>query len=468
MKIVHVIHTFPPFSRAGSENYLEALARCQARHHRVDLFHRIGDPERPEYEVTRDRVGHLPVTRVNRTFRDVESFADTYDCPGVEQAFAEFLDRTRPDIVHFHHTTCLSLGCVDVAKDRGIPVVYTLHDFWLICQRGQLLRRDLDLCTAHGPADCVRCLAYHLPIEGGHERVEALWQRAEELRRWPLPEPLRRRLASRPFAAEAEAMAAVKRRDQRVKSMLARVDRFIAPSRFIARQYRAFGVRRRQVTVSDYGFDLDPWREPAPRSSSDKLRVVYLGTWIPSKGVHVLIEAFRELDPDRTQLDIHGYAVPFDGVEDYEGQLRRLAGNAPHIHFRSAYEPEDVPALLAEADVLVVPSIWYENSPLTIHEAYLAGIPVVGSGHGGMAELIHHGISGLTYRPGDPRALRRALRRLIDEPGLLEQLSLGIPEIKSIDDESRKIETLYGALLDRDEAATLRPIAGSRAGEVGR
>lgn len=468
MKIVHIIHTFPPFSRAGSENYLEALAGCQLEHHQVEIFHRVGDPERPEYEVTHDRVGELPVTRVNRTFRDVETFADTYECPGVERAFAEFLDRVAPDIVHFHHTTCLSLGCVDVAKDRGIPVVYTLHDFWLICQRGQLLRRDLSLCTSHGPADCVRCLAYHLPIEGGHERVHTLWQRAADLRRWPLPEGLHRRLASRPFAAETEAMAAVEQRDRRVKAMLSRVDRCIAPSRFIARQYRDFGVRPQQTVVSDYGFELGYWKEPPPRSSSEVLRVAYLGTWIFSKGVHVLIEAFRNLDPERARLDIHGYAVPFDGVEDYEGQLRQLAGDAPHIHFRSAYEPEDVPRLLADADVLVVPSVWYENSPLTIHEAYLAGIPVVASGHGGMAELVEDGVSGLTFRPDDPKSLRHALQRLLDEQPLLERLGQGIPEVKSIQDDSVEIETLYRQLLGGEDAVVVRPmLEGRRVEEAG-
>ena len=447
MRIAHVIHTFPPFSRAGSENYTEALATRQGVQHEVAVFHRIGDPERPEYEVTEDRVGELAVTRVNRTFRDVTSFEDTYACAGVEAAFDAFLERFAPDVVHFHHTTCLSLGCVDVAKDRGIAVVYTLHDFWLICQRGQLLRRDLSLCRSHDPADCVRCLAYHLPIEGGHERIHALWERAESLRLYPLPDAIHRRLASRPFAQETESVRAVEARDRRVREMLARVDLCIAPSHFLGRQYVDFGVAKERMVTSDYGFDLRPWSQPVERTTSDRLRVAYLGTWIPSKGVHVLIEAFRDLDPDRARLDVHGYAVPFDGVEGYEEQLRELAGDATHIHFRSPYEPEAVPRLLADADVLVVPSIWYENSPLTIHEAYLSGIPVVASDHGGMRELVPHGRSGLTFRPGNPRSLRHALQRLIDDPALLPRLADGIPQIKSIEANTEEIDALYSSLL---------------------
>jgi glycosyltransferase involved in cell wall biosynthesis len=414
----------------------------------VSVFHRVADPERPEYELSEGRHGGLAVTRVNRTFRDVRSFDGTYRSDGVAAAFGAHLDRLRPDVVHFHHVTCLSTTCVHEAKRRGIAVLYTLHDFWLLCQRGQLLRRDLTLCRRHGDADCVRCLAYQLPIDGGHERVGELDARAERLRRLPLPSDLHRRLASRPFGAEGAAMAEIATRTRHVLEMCDRVDRFVAPSRFLRDRYVDFGVDAGKIVVSDYGFDHAPWRSEPERTEDPegRLRVAYLGTWIPSKGVEVLIAAFRDLDPSRAVLDVHGYAVPYEGVDDYEGQLRRLAAGAPHVRFREPYEPEAVPELLADADVLVAPSIWYENSPLTIHEAYLAGIPVVASDHGGMRELVRHGVSGLTFRPGDPAALRRALERLAGDRRLLERLRRGIPPVKGIEANAVEIERLYGEL----------------------
>ena len=444
MRITHVIHTFPPFSRAGSENYLEALASVQSQDHEISIFHRVAQPERPEYEVTEGLHGQLAVVRINRIFSDFKGFKDTYECQPIAAAFGAYLDRFQPDVVHFHHVTCLSTTCVHEANARGIPVVFTLHDFWLLCPRGQWLRRDLSLCDSHTDADCVRCLAYQLPIEGGHERIHQLWERADGFRRFKLPDSLHRRLASLPFGREAAAVAEIKARNIHVLEMYTSVDRFIAPSRFLRDRYVDSGVDAEKVIVSDYGFDLSPWQDfHRAEEPSEKLRVAYLGTWIPSKGVHVLIEAFRDIDPSRADLDVHGYEVPFDGVDGYEEDLRHLAGDAPHIRFRDPYEPESVPRLLGEADVLVVPSIWYENSPLTIHEAFLAGIPVITSAHGGMQELVPDGICGLTFKPGSAADLRHVLTRLIEDRSLLPRLQEGIPDVKSIASNAAEIDTLY-------------------------
>ncbi len=445
MKITQVIHAFPPFSRAGSENYLEALASIQARDHAVSVFHRVAQPDRPEYEVTEDQVGVLPVVRINRTFCDMRSFEETYKVEGVAKAFGAYLDRFQPDVVHFHHITCLSTSCVHEAKARRIPVVYTLHDFWLLCPRGQLMRRDLTLCTKHTEADCVRCLAYQLPIEGGHERIHELWEKADGLRRFKLPQNVHRWMASRPFGRERAAVDEIRARTSHVLEMCGLVDRFISPSQFVADEYVRFGIPAEKLVVADNGFDLSLW-EAVPRkrpADSAKLRVAYLGTWIPTKGVHVLIEAFRDLDPARAVLDIHGYASPYDGFEDYEDHLRELAAGAPHIRFGGRYDPESVPELLAAADVMVVPSIWYENSPLTIHEAFLAGVPVVAAGHGGMKEYVEHGVSGLNFKPGNAASLRRALIRLIEDRDLLARFRSKIPAVKDIRENAEEIERIY-------------------------
>jgi glycosyltransferase involved in cell wall biosynthesis len=447
MKIAHVIHAFPPFSRAGSENYCYTLAAEEARRHEVSVFHRIADPERPEYEVTEDRVGSLPVVRTNRTFRDVQSFDGTYRSEPVAAAFGKFLDRVRPDLIHFHHVTCLSTTCVHEAKARGISIVYTLHDFWLLCPRGQLLRRDLSLCETHTDADCVRCMAYQLRLSGGHAQMQALSEWAAWLKRFRLPKELYGRLASRPFRNETAAIEQVRTRTAHILEMCALVDRFVSPSRFLRERYVEFGIPAEKIAVHDYGFDTGGWTRGARGpTAAGPLRVVYLGTWIPSKGVHVLLEAFRELDPARAILNVYGYAVPYDGVENYEGQLRQLAGHAPHIRFPGAYTSDEVPRMLADADVVVVPSIWYENSPLTIHEAFLAGVPVVTAGHGGMAELVKDQVSGLTFQAGNPASLRRALRRLIENRGLLENLRANIPTVKSIEDNAKELDAIYHAV----------------------
>ena len=349
MRILHVIHTYPPFSRAGSENYVEALAQAQiSSGHEAAVFHRVDQPDRPEYEVTESRVAGADVVRLNHTFREWTGFEASYKSGPIAEAFGAWLDRLRPDVVHFHHTTTLSTTCVQAAKERGMRVVFTLHDFWYLCPRGQLLRRDLSLCDRHQDADCVRCMAYQLPVRGGAERVHALWGRGEHLGRLKLPANLHRLLASLPFGREKAAIAEIRVRTEAMREMFRWVDRFVAPSRFLAEKYVEFGISANRITVADYGFDLELWKSAgeAEERPPGPLRAAYLGTWLPSKGVHVLVEAFRGIEPAQAVVDIHGYAVPYEGFDDYEGHLRRLAGDAPQIRFRGRYEPAEVQRLL--------------------------------------------------------------------------------------------------------------------------
>jgi len=461
LRIAHVAHAFPPYSRAGAENYAEALALAQLRRHEVCVFHRVADEGRSEYELWEDRQGLLPAVRINRTFRDLDRFEGTYRNEAVAEAFGSFLDRFRPDLVHFHHVTCLSTTCVDAAADRGIPIVFTLHDFWLLCPRGQLLRRDpeLSLCENHSVHDCVACMAPQLRLRAGHARTKAIARRASRLLRWKLPVGSLLLHFLHPWRNEREARSQIVEREQEVHRMCERVDLFIAPSVFIARAYQAFGIDTNRLAVSDYGFDLGPWKD-APKRKGDpegRLRVAYLGTWIPPKGVHVLLEAFERLDPGRFWLHLHGHAVPYDGSQEYEKKILRIAERSPHVSVEGAYAPEQIPALLSQADVLVVPSIWYENSPLTIHEGFLAGIPVIVSAQGGMQELVQDGVTGLTFKPRDAVGLAQAIRRLRDEPGLWERLASARPRVKNIEENAKELEEFYVGLASGRRAKAVAP-----------
>jgi glycosyltransferase involved in cell wall biosynthesis len=154
----------------------------------------------------------------------------------------------------------------------------------------------------------------------------------------------------------------------------------------------------------------------------------------------VLLEAFEELPPD-ARLSVAGSP----GYEPAYAEWLQRAARHPGIRFVGAVAPADVPAFLAGADALVVPSIWNENSPLTIHEGFLAGIPVVASRMGGSTELIEAG-GGLLYDADRPEALRAALRRLYDEPGLARRLAASAPAVKSMKDHVAELVALYDSV----------------------
>jgi arylsulfatase A-like enzyme/glycosyltransferase involved in cell wall biosynthesis len=446
MRIALVIHGFPPANMAGSEVYTYNLAMELAKRHEVFVFHRTADTERPEYEIQKFEFHGLHITTINNNFRNCPDFSWTYRNDEIGTRFGAFLDETRPDVVHFHHLTCLSTTCVEEAKKRAIPVLYTLHDFWLICQRGQLLTRELDICEGPSDGACAECLAGQLAMKGPAAKAAgALKKTIPSLRGGSRAKELLRKvflLSSKAVQKGADSGAEeIRKRSEHISHICSLIDCFIAPSKFLLQKYVDNGIEREKIRYSDYGFDRSLFRGIS-RKPSEKIRFGYIGSWIPSKGVHVLIKAFNRVTDKNASLTIYGEESPFHGYRDYGKGLRDLVKN-PSIRLAGPYDNKDVGRILAGIDVLVVPSIWYENSPLTIHEAYLAGVPVIASDIGGMAEYVSEGAGGLNFKVGDDEDLYRQIKRVIDDPVLLERMRESIPAVKGIDENAREMEEIY-------------------------
>jgi glycosyltransferase involved in cell wall biosynthesis len=189
--------------------------------------------------------------------------------------------------------------------------------------------------------------------------------------------------------------------------------------------------------VSDYGLPAFGRVERAPRGP--RLRIGYVGTPIWHKGVHVLLDALRRLPEGSFELDVWGDLTVAPG---YVRGLRRRAAGLP-VRFRGAFARDEAALVYAGMDVLVVPSLWPENSPLVVHEAFLAGVPVVAARMGGIVGLVEDGKSGLLYAATDDAALSSALMRLIQEPGLLERLATSRPAVKTIERDALEWDAAY-------------------------
>jgi len=177
------------------------------------------------------------------------------------------------------------------------------------------------------------------------------------------------------------------------------------------------------------------------KAESPHLRIGYLGQIAWHKGVHVLVEAARRIDDPRLSVDIYGDVNHFP---DYASRLKRLAEGDARIRLAGTYAGQnEVGKILQELDVIVVPSIWYENCPNVIQEAFAHRIPVIATNLGGMAEMVSHGKSGLLFRVADAADLTAQLRRLLSDPGLLPALRDGVPAVKTFADEVAEIESVY-------------------------
>jgi glycosyltransferase involved in cell wall biosynthesis len=238
---------------------------------------------------------------------------------------------------------------------------------------------------------------------------------------------------------------AVRERPSYIRENLRSVDRVVAYTRLTRDLLSSNGVGAGKTLVSPYGIDASDLAEAAERRMpSPTLRVGFVGTLAPHKGCDTLVRAFEMLPPDLdVTLSVHGDPGPY---RSFAAKLRELAGNDPRISFCGAFSREDLGRVFSEMDVLVVPSRWYENAPGVIFEAFAAKAPVVATNLGGMSEFVRPEVNGLLFELENPADLSRQLRRLREEPGLLQRLRSGIYPVKTVAEYTDELERLYTSL----------------------
>ena len=447
MRILYVHHTLPPDSFAGSEIYHYRLAQAMAPQHEVMILYREANPALPEYALReREELG-MTVFAINNTFKECTSFEMTYRNRDIERRFDELLTRLQPQIVHFGHVTCLSTGLPAVARHHGARVFMTVHDFWLLCQRGQLLRRDYSLCSGPTPSECSSCLADQMTLSPRTKQAARLAGAYLDF----ATSPFLRRLASWYSIAHLwlsrEAKEAYWKRADEIQTLFDSVDCFISPSEFLRGVFIKHGVPEDKIIYSQNGLEKN-FLASYERTSSAILRLGYIGSVMPSKGLHVLLEAMKRVKGDNISLTVHGAFQTYHGDATYESQIRRLLAQ-PRVTYAGHFEHGLLGRILSDIDVLVVPSVWYENAPLTIQEAFEAGIPVVASDLGGMREYVTDGTDGLLFKPGSSDHLARVLEKLVADRDLVNLLARGTIPQKSVSENADELGTLYRNYLDK-------------------
>lgn len=418
--------------------------------------------DRPLHEQDEAYEG-VPVHRVY--FNGRLDFQACYRNPVLDEAFRAFLLRFRPEVIHFQHLERLSAGFIDVAAQLGIPRVLTLHDFWFLCPQIQLLREGRICAGPDEGRSCVTCPGL-LP-EALRLRVLA---RAREL--WdaiPARRALRlfaSRVAPQRLHAIVEAsalargvaecgvdLAATRERYRHLKDAFGRIDLVLSPSRFLLGLFRELGFDHPAAEYSDLGMPkLGAKRLSEP--SASRVRFGCFSAVVAHKGIELLLHAFGRLRSTDAELVVRGQGSP-----RFEEEVRRLAAKDARIAFLPPYDEAGLAEAYSGIDVLVVPSLWYENSPIVIHEAALLGVPVIAGDVGGMAEYVKPGVNGLLFRRGDERDLTRTMQRFLDDPSLVGHLRQVPFEVKSMEEDAAALEAHYARLLEgrRERRSTPSP-----------
>jgi GT2 family glycosyltransferase/glycosyltransferase involved in cell wall biosynthesis len=449
MRILVVAHGFPPLAQGGSEIYAHAHTRAlKALGDEVVVLTREQNPTRPEYAVRDEMRDGVRIVWVNNTFRSARSFEETYCNRAIGAVADRLIDEVGPDVAHIHHLTCLSTTIVRSLADRCIPCIFTLHDYWLMCHRGQLLDVDYQLCDGPGTLGCHACLG---PVAGmgAIGFAGAAVVRAIDGRLPAVASPVRRVAGVLSGAVKVAGLAEdrARARVEHMRHACDLVTHFLAPSRHLRDRFVAFGIPPERITHAAYGFDHGPFRG-IERTRAPRLRLGFLGSLMISKAPHVLLEAFRRLPRGLASVDLFGAVAAYHGDDTYRARLEPLL-RQEGVTVHGAIDHADVARALSSIDVLVVPSIWPENNPLVIQEAFLAGAPVVASRIGGISESVDDGRNGLLFRAGEASDLARILERLLGERGLLDTLRGGISPVRGIDEDVRFARGLYEASVSR-------------------
>jgi glycosyltransferase involved in cell wall biosynthesis len=314
-------------------------------------------------------------------------------------------------LVSFHHFLQIGVNSLRaLTAETGIPFTLTLHEFLAICaHHGQMVTRPARrLCQAPGPSACATCFPEH---------------------------------SRQQFAA----------RKQLIQSALLLAAVFVSPSQFLAERMVAWGLPQDRFVVIENGLRSAQGGEPRPRASIDGRPWVfgYFGQITPFKGADTLLDTVDLLarQPDigrmiriRVHGNLMGQEAPF--IARFNDTFARHG----FATYAGPYDNADVRTLMQACDYVLVPSTWWENSPVVIQEAFGAGRPVICTGIGGMAEKVPNRRAGLHFRLGDAADLARAMFEAADEV-LYQALCSGLPEVGGHEAMARDYLAVFSRLV---------------------
>jgi glycosyltransferase involved in cell wall biosynthesis len=442
VRVVHVPFGYYPDAVGGTEVYVAALARgLRARGVDSTIIApsaTLGD-QRYEHEGTPvHRFALQPTHRVEDLYGDGDVHA--------AESIASVLTEVGADVLHLHaFTRAASLRAARAARRLGVGVVFTYHTPTASCVRGTLLRDGHAPCD--GALDARRCTACLLESRGLPLAVR------EPLSLVPntVSAALASTGASGAWATAVRARELTSARHEAFRNLIKESDAVVAVCEWVRSLLLRAGAVPSKLMLSRQGTPV--WRpaaEPVDRTDGT-LRLAFVGRLHPTKGVHVLVSALAARPALRVTLDLFASVQDDDGARYRSALCAAFAGDS-RIRLHAPVPSHQVVETLSRYDATVVPSQWLETGPLTVLESFAAGVPVIGSNLGGIAELVTHDRDGWLVPHADVRAWSAAIERLATDHSLLSRLRSGVQRPRSTDDVASDMVSVYDAIVPRRRA----------------
>ena len=437
MNVLHVPYTYFPNPCGGTEVYVRGLAqrlfaigcegavaapdaKCAVYEHDGLLVHRFATDLRPRLDLA-------------------------YGVPDeiAAEGFKTIIAQAQPNIVHLHaRTAAVSERLIDVAHAAGAQVVFTYHTPTVSCARGTMMLFGGTPCD--GIVDTKRCTACALAALG---IPKALAQAAAMIQ-----STLCTRSAA--FAGPQKALPALRipgliaSGRQRFLDFISKVDHVVAVSQWVSDVLRCNAVPVGKITLCRQGIGA-PAHVPRPTvvpKQAGPLKIGYFGRMDHTKGPDLLARALKMIPKTLVQVDLFAIrqAAEPDQVYDW---LAAQAQQDPRLILRPAIAPDAVTRIMANYELIAVPSRLLETGPLVALEAFAAGVPVLGANLGGIAELVRDGVDGILVAPDDAAAWAATISRLADDRYVIDALRARVAPPRTMDAAADDMAALYARIL---------------------
>lgn len=367
--------------------------------------------------------------------------------PEIGEHFDTVLSDFKPDLVHVMHAQNLSAAIIEKAKNKGLKVILSPTDFWFICPIVQLKRTDGTICEGPGEnaKHCIGCYTDEL-LPPSDQFVEAV-QRKLPVAKAPFADKLISTFLYPTYKSKKRELAeqSIRRRPAVLRDFGNSVDAICVPTEIMKELFVKNGFSEELIHKVPFGIDVELLEPYQNKKRSDTLRVGFIGTIYEHKGLDILIKAFQKMEPScDAVLKIYGNTEQFP---EYANEMKDLArqsqAHQSMIQFLGTFPNEQLGPILTEIDVLVVPSRWYENTPLVMQSSFATKTPIIATDLGGMSELVEDGVNGFTFELNDENDLALQLKKLIDDPALLSRFRENIAKQRTVPDMVDDLEKLY-------------------------
>lgn len=340
-----------------------------------------------------------------------------------EEMFKEILRKINPDIVHFHLLLDFSMEFIKIAKDFGCKTIISIHDYWFICPKIQLINSQDGVCTVYEHGEhCFNCVreSYGKGETGLKKHIK--------------------KIAKNIISKNKKSHFLV--RSQKAKEVLSQADLVIGVSNFVSELIRNFSkesnvktIHIGTITAEDHFYNLEKNKD-----ISKQVKFAFLGNFNSFKGAGVILEALEKIQNK-------GIKMSFSLYGRVSGEYRKVVMEHSIIKYQGEYNYSNLSVIMNEIDVLVVPPIWYDNAPQVVMEALAANVPVIGSRIGGIPDFVKHGVNGFLFEAGNSNELAEIIEYINMNPHILENLRVGKKYVKKLSYHIKEIADIYNSVL---------------------